>query len=478
MCKSPLRFVVFLVFVVASATAQQDTFNVQTQPQPVNPSDAFSSDDCRTNPAQALQEWQAYYQVMRGVIDRRDQEESQGYQSQISSEQNPDIRASIKAHYDYEVNVVDAIWRLNTDSADKCVRNYILSGCKGTLTCPVKPTPPFKEPTFPPSSQPSPGVAKTTCGKFTAIVQSCPRGGPGSHGPLPGTGGIVGPACIMCFWRDANGYPAVHPQIIPAPGFIKSEYDPPGAAVKECGDRLKSGWVAEGGLLCPTSVGVGGGSGSGSGHNTRSGGGSGGSSASASNLPPSRLCSEEQLKQIADWRQREKQTLLCFHWYEQSPNYKASQRLPNLLTGSIITLGPSTPVYNCYGYALGWGGKPPKPFGWIAPLQSNAQVSPPPLGSHPEYVATVQDLLHVFELHSWEKAVRFDEWRMRDQGGAWAVFYAKPGNPLEHVAVWTSQGVYAKMGDLGLFRFDNLKQMEAPRFFGQPVLMMKLKASK
>lgn len=258
MRKRPLKLVIFLVFVVTSATAQQDTFNGQTQPLPIDPSDVFSSSDCRTNPSQALQQWQNYYQVMLGVIARRDQEESQGYQSQISSEQNPDIRASIKAHYDYEVNVVDAIWRLNTASADKCVRNYILSGCNGTLNCPVKPTPPFKEPTFPPSSQPSPGVAKTTCGKFTAIVQSCPRGGPGSHGPLPGTGGIVGPACIMCFWRDANGYPAVHPQIIPAPGFIKSEYDPPGAAVKECGDRLKPGWVAERGLLCPTSRGDGG----------------------------------------------------------------------------------------------------------------------------------------------------------------------------------------------------------------------------
>jgi hypothetical protein len=55
-----------------SAVAQQDTFNVQTQPEPMNPSDVFSSDDCRTNPGQVLQQWDDYYKVMRSVIDRRD----------------------------------------------------------------------------------------------------------------------------------------------------------------------------------------------------------------------------------------------------------------------------------------------------------------------------------------------------------------------------------------------------------------------
>ncbi len=105
----------------------------------------------------------------------------------------------------------------------------------------------------PPSPQPPTGQTNTrptttsvgsgtSRGKWTsAIVQSCPGGGPGTHGALPGTGGIAGPACIMCFWRDANGYPAAHPQIIPAPAFIKSSFDPPGAALKECGDKLTPG---------------------------------------------------------------------------------------------------------------------------------------------------------------------------------------------------------------------------------------------
>jgi hypothetical protein len=54
------------------------------------------------------------------------------------------------------------------------------------------------------------------------------------------------------------------------------------------------------------------------------------------------------------------------------------------------------------------------------------------------------------------------------------VFYLTSNGFTNHVAVWTSRGVYAKMGQLGLFRFDNLKQMEGPGYFGQPSIMLKL----
>jgi hypothetical protein len=117
---------------------------------------------------------------------------------------------------------------------------------------PLSPQPPT-EPTNTKPTSSSVGTG-ALCGKWSsAIVQSCARGGPDSHGSLPGTGGISGAVCILCFWTDANGYPATHPQIIPSTGFIKSSFDPPGAALKECADKLTPGWIADGKLLCPTS---------------------------------------------------------------------------------------------------------------------------------------------------------------------------------------------------------------------------------
>ena len=42
----------------------------------------------------------------------------------------------------------------------------------------------------------------------------------------------------------------------------------------------------------------------------------------------------------------------------------------------------------------------------------------------------------------------------------------------QHAAVWTNKGVYAKMGELGVFRFDSINQMTGGDF-GQVVKMFK-----
>lgn len=56
-----------------------------------------------------------------------------------------------------------------------------------------------------------------------------------------------------------------------------------------------------------------------------------------------------------------------------------------------------------------------------------------------------------------------------------AVLYATRGPQgfmYQHAAVWTNKGVYAKMGELGVFRFDSINQMTGGDF-GQVVKMFK-----
>jgi hypothetical protein len=180
--------------------------------------------------------------------------------------------------------------------------------------------------------------------------------------------------------------------------------------------------------------------------------------------------------QTDNWREQEKQKLLDIHFNQQSPVYNPKLRLPNLLNGKIETWGKSTWQFNCYGYATGFDNPyQTHPSGWVAPKDMT------PLQARPWWqpVNSSTDLWELFQKHGWgPQVVPFDPNRLSSEGGTWAVFYATQQNGrgfLQHAAIWTSHGVFAKMGQLGTFRFDSLEQMVAPNYFGRPWKMMQLR---
>jgi hypothetical protein len=148
---------------------------------------------------------------------------------------------------------------------------------------------------------------------------------------------------------------------------------------------------------------------------------------------------------------------------------KEGQDLPNRLKGEIEAVGPATHEFNCFGFAV----DPYDPYsvGWV-PGREGIPTNPAP-----QRVPRIRgdvDLLNLFTSHRW-KVTPFDQnpptdqeervvlYAYKDSEGAWQ---------YTHAAVWRSDGIFAKMGQLGTFRFESLEQM-AGGTFGNPHAMLK-----
>lgn len=151
-----------------------------------------------------------------------------------------------------------------------------------------------------------------------------------------------------------------------------------------------------------------------------------------------------------DWREFEYCMLMTI---ENQPN-----RLPSLASGTVETWGRSSTSYNCYAYAA--DRRHPGP--WVGPRFNGRP--------HPGDVAirSPQELFDFFTRQGWT-AVPYTA-APPPPGEERVVLYARSGGYYEHAALVTAQGVFAKMGELGVFRFSSVDQMVGPAF-GVPTKM-------
>jgi hypothetical protein len=132
------------------------------------------------------------------------------------------------------------------------------------------------------------------------------------------------------------------------------------------------------------------------------------------------------------------------------------KNLTNLTHGRITTVGPSTPLYNCYAYAA--DSKNPESIGWVA-----GKEGAPPGAQTIVHVNTLADLLAFFKQHGWNLVGTGLTPPALPQGTEMVAIYSLNGSAT-HAALVTPGGVYAKMGQLGTFRFDSVDQMEGGTF--------------
>jgi len=152
----------------------------------------------------------------------------------------------------------------------------------------------------------------------------------------------------------------------------------------------------------------------------------------------------------SDWRELENCLLVSI---ENKPN-----RLPGLTDGTLEAWGRSNPAFNCYAYAV----DRQRPTGWVGPrFNGQARQGDIPIGSP-------QALFSFFTSRGWRE-IPYTE-APPPAGEERVVLYARAGGYYEHAAVVTAQGVFAKMGELGVFRFSSVHQMTGPAF-GTPTKM-------
>jgi hypothetical protein len=133
--------------------------------------------------------------------------------------------------------------------------------------------------------------------------------------------------------------------------------------------------------------------------------------------------------------------------------------LPNLRTGSITNIGPSSDQFNCYAYAA--DSTNPTSIGWVAGNQgapSDATKVVP--------INNMGDLLDVYKREGWTVVSRGPTEPPVPKSGLVAIYLDSSGSAT-HAALVTPGGVFAKMGRLGTFKFDSLGQM-AGGVFGNP----------
>jgi len=161
--------------------------------------------------------------------------------------------------------------------------------------------------------------------------------------------------------------------------------------------------------------------------------------------------------------------LLDRHYYTKD----AGQRLPRLLAVQVEAVGPADPSFNCYGYAAD-ADDPPGWVGGDGPREIPAGAA--------GFVIKVSDyggMVGFYDHHGWTPLrgvtgpAAVSRYPAPRPGEERVVLYVKDGK-FKHAALWTSHGVYAKMGDLGTFRFDSLNQM-AGGFFGEPWVVLQPK---
>jgi hypothetical protein len=151
-----------------------------------------------------------------------------------------------------------------------------------------------------------------------------------------------------------------------------------------------------------------------------------------------------------DWRQFE----LCLL---MEIEHKAT-RLPDLDSGLIETWGRSNVSYNCYAFAVDRR----NPTYWVGPrfngIPRALDIS----------IRNPQELFDFFTNRGWTPMPYTNAPPPPDEERV--VLYARPGGYYEHGAVVTTNGVFAKMGELGVFRFSSVDQMIGPAF-GSPTKM-------
>jgi hypothetical protein len=175
---------------------------------------------------------------------------------------------------------------------------------------------------------------------------------------------------------------------------------------------------------------------------------------SAASQQAARKCLQKVSDPARDWRAVE----LCII---RTVEYETG-RLPHLFEGGVTTWGRSNVSYNCYAYAI----SPAQPLPWIGPRVGPARPGDIAVGA-PEA------LFQQFTSHGFtEIPVTLAPLAPGEER---AVLYATQANgqySYQHAALWNSKGVYAKMGELGVFRFDNINQMTGGGF-GQVVKMFR-----
>jgi hypothetical protein len=174
---------------------------------------------------------------------------------------------------------------------------------------------------------------------------------------------------------------------------------------------------------------------------------------------------------------KDRKTQHCYDTYRTTKNWKKfelclllsvehrANRLPNLLEGKIEAIGVSNDRYNCYGYAR----DPENPRkDWVGPRRCGK--------SRPG------DVMVVF-------VKTFDDTAKRLVDGSkygWRPMPWKPGTPMpalrpkeerfiiyqnekgfQHGAYQNAEGIAAKMGELGVFKFESFRQMSGPAY-GKP----------
>jgi hypothetical protein len=154
-----------------------------------------------------------------------------------------------------------------------------------------------------------------------------------------------------------------------------------------------------------------------------------------------------------DWRAFEKCLLLAV---ELKPN-----RLPNLNNGQLEAWGRSNPGYNCYAYAAG----PHDPGrAWVGPREGQARPTDIPIPSPQALMAFLRE-------KGWQEMTTITR-VPPSRGEERVVLYKNNAGGYEHAAFWNEQGIFAKMGELGVFRFSSLDQMVGPAF-GRPMQMFR-----
>jgi hypothetical protein len=150
---------------------------------------------------------------------------------------------------------------------------------------------------------------------------------------------------------------------------------------------------------------------------------------------------------LSDWRKFEKCLLVKMHYPHD---------FPKLMSGKFDAWGRSNPGYNCYAFAAA----PYDPLKtWVG--GGSSQMS-------------YDEFIEFFTNKGWKRApLAKTQWIFNNNakpqvGEERVVIFKDPvtQSPL-HAAFWDSRGILAKMGEFGVFRFENLDQMVGP-LYGRP----------
>jgi hypothetical protein len=155
-----------------------------------------------------------------------------------------------------------------------------------------------------------------------------------------------------------------------------------------------------------------------------------------------------------DWRKLERCLLITI---EENP-----RRLPNLERGTLQVWGQSTSSYNCYAYAV----DPVHPTNWVGPRARGFPSRPTDI-----IISGSAGLKQFFESYGWTQVDEPDFDYPLGETEERVILYANDRGGFEHAAYVNSRGIFAKMGELGVFRFSSLEQMVGPAF-GHPAVML------